>query len=98
MNTSAPKEIDKSGEESESRLAFLKNLQIVTNRIHSTSNIDELMLELSADVCGLFTADRLTIYAVGEDKASIVSKVKTGLNTLAGKNILFPGLGFFRCR
>lgn len=88
MNTSAPKEIDKSGAESESRLAFLKNLQIVTNRIHSTSNIDELMLELSADVCGLFTADRLTIYAVGEDKASIVSKVKTGLNTL--KNLRLP--------
>lgn len=82
MNALSNSKGDNSVTDSEIRLAFLKNLQTVTNRIHATSNIDELMLELSADVCGLFNADRLTIYAVGEDKASIVSKVKTGLNTL----------------
>ncbi|MCX7891132.1 MAG: GspE/PulE family protein [Burkholderiales bacterium] len=64
-----------------SRLAFQKNLQVVTNRIHATSNIDEIMLEVSADICSLFNADRLTIYVVGEDKNTIVSKVKTGLNS-----------------
>jgi len=63
------------------RLAFQKQLQLVTNKIHATSNIDEIMLEVSADVCQLFNADRLTIYSVGEDKQSIVSKVKTGLNS-----------------
>lgn len=88
MNTLVNKKIDGPGAEGESRLAFLKNLQTVTNRIHSASDIDELMLELSVDVCGLFNADRLTIYAVGEDKASIVSKVKTGLNTL--KDLRLP--------
>jgi type II secretory ATPase GspE/PulE/Tfp pilus assembly ATPase PilB-like protein len=88
MNTSVKKEQDRFEPGGGDRLAFLKNLQGLTNRIHSTSNIDELMLELSADVCGLFNADRLTIYAVGEDKASIVSKVKTGLNTL--KNLRLP--------
>ncbi|MDO9244413.1 MAG: hypothetical protein Q7U32_11470, partial [Rhodocyclaceae bacterium] len=64
-----------------SRLAFFKNLQAVTNKIHATANIDEIMLELSQDVCALFNADRLTVYALSEDKASIVSKVKTGLNS-----------------
>jgi light-regulated signal transduction histidine kinase (bacteriophytochrome) len=59
-----------------SRLTFQKNLQIVTNKIHATSNVDEIMLEVSADVCTLFNADRLTIYTVGEDKQTIVSKVK----------------------
>lgn len=88
MNTLVNKKIDGPVVEGESRLAFLKNLQTVTNRIHSASDIDELMLELSVDVCGLFNADRLTIYAVGEDKASIVSKVKTGLNTL--KDLRLP--------
>jgi len=39
------------------------------------------MLEVSADICALFNADRLTIYSVGEDKQAIVSKVKTGLNS-----------------
>ncbi|HEX8988201.1 MAG TPA: GspE/PulE family protein [Rhodocyclaceae bacterium] len=71
-----------------SRLAFFKNLQTVTNKIHATSNIDEIMLELSQDVCALFNADRLTIYAVGDDKASIVSKVKTGLNSF--KDLRLP--------
>src|SRR5687767_6228422 len=70
------------------RLAFQKQLQAVTNKIHATSNIDEIMLEVSADVCALFNADRLTIYSVGEDKQSIVSKVKTGLNSF--KDLKLP--------
>ena len=63
------------------RLTFLKNLQTVTNKIHATANLDEIMLELSQDICNLFNCDRLTIYAVSEDKGSIISKVKTGLNS-----------------
>src|SRR3970040_983672 len=63
------------------RLAFQKQLQGVTNKIHATNNIDEIMWEVSADICALFNADRLTIYSMGEDKQSIVSKVKTGLNS-----------------
>jgi type II secretory ATPase GspE/PulE/Tfp pilus assembly ATPase PilB-like protein len=70
------------------RLAFQKQLQNVTNKIHATNNIDEIMLEVSADICALFNADRLTIYSMGEDKASIVSKVKTGLNSF--KDLKLP--------
>ena len=70
------------------RLAFQKQLQLVTNKIHATSNIDEIMLEVSAEVCQLFNADRLTIYSLGEDKQSIVSKVKTGLNSF--KDLKLP--------
>jgi len=70
------------------RLAFQKQLQAVTNKIHATNNIDEIMLEVSADVCALFNADRLTIYSMGEDKQSIVSKVKTGLNSF--KDLKLP--------
>ena len=70
------------------RLAFQKQLQLVTNKIHATSNIDEIMLEVSADIMQLFNADRMTIYAVGEDKQSIVSKVKTGLNSF--KDLKLP--------
>src|SRR3954469_7222792 len=63
------------------RLTFSKNLQVVTNKIHATSNIDEIMLEVSSDICTLFNADRLPIYTLGEDKQTIISKVKTGLNS-----------------
>jgi type II secretory ATPase GspE/PulE/Tfp pilus assembly ATPase PilB-like protein len=70
------------------RLAFQKQLQAVTNKIHATNNIDEIMLEVSADVCALFNADRLTIYSVSDDKQAIVSKVKTGLNSF--KDLKLP--------
>jgi type II secretory ATPase GspE/PulE/Tfp pilus assembly ATPase PilB-like protein len=70
------------------RLEFTRNLNHVTNKIHATSNIDEIMLDVSKDICALFNADRLTIYVVGEDKASLISKVKTGLNSF--KDLKLP--------
>ncbi len=70
------------------RLEFTKNLNLVTNKIHATSNIDEIMLDVSRDICSLFNADRLTIYVVGDDNVSLVSKVKTGLNSF--KDLKLP--------
>jgi len=70
------------------KLNFSKNLQSVANKVHATSNIDEIILELSQEICSLFNADRLTIYLVSEDKASIVSKVKTGLTSF--KDLKLP--------
>ncbi|MFZ4536788.1 ATPase, T2SS/T4P/T4SS family [Propionivibrio sp.] len=70
------------------RLEFLKKLHVVTNKIHATSNIDEIMLEMSQDICDLFNADRLTIYVLAQDKQNIISKVKTGLNSF--KDLKLP--------
>ena len=70
------------------KLAFSKKIQAVTNRIHSTNNIDEIILDVSRDICQLFEADRMTVYTVSEDGSSIVSKVKTGLNSF--KDIKLP--------
>jgi hypothetical protein len=39
------------------------------------------MLEASQDICKLLNADRLTLYAVNDDRTAIVSKIKTGLNS-----------------
>jgi GAF domain-containing protein len=33
------------------------------------------------DICKLLNADRLTLYAVNDDRTAIISKIKTGLNT-----------------
>jgi type II secretory ATPase GspE/PulE/Tfp pilus assembly ATPase PilB-like protein len=60
---------------------FYRQLQQVTARIHETDNVEQLMLEVSDDICKLLNADRLTLYAVNEDMSSIVSKIKTGLNS-----------------
>lgn len=61
------------------KLAFTKKLQAVTNKIHATRNIDEIILEVSQEIRALFEAERLTLYVTSEDNKSIVSKVKTGL-------------------
>ena len=63
-----------------SKLAFSRKLQVVANKIHATRNIDDIMLEIGADVCSLLEAERVTIYSVSEDGAAIVSKIKTGLD------------------
>ncbi len=77
-----------SGNEISLKLEFTKNLNLVTNKVHATSNIDEIMLDVSKDICTLFNADRLTIYVVGDDNVSLISKVKTGLNSF--KDLKLP--------
>ncbi len=63
------------------RLRFFKELQAITNKIHATINVEQIMLGLSRDICHLFDSDRLTLYAVNEKKNSIESKIKTGLKS-----------------
>ncbi len=60
---------------------YFRQLQLVSNRIHDTENVDEIMLEVSRDICELFNADRLTLYVVNEDRSAIIAKIKTGLST-----------------
>ncbi len=84
MNKMVVGNVDEMG----AQLEFTKNLNMVTNKIHATNNIDEIMLDVSKDICSLFNADRLTIYVVGEDKTSLISKVKTGLNSF--KDLKLP--------
>lgn len=60
---------------------FFRRLQRLTTQIHATRHADEIMLDQSEAICGLFGADRMTIYTVGEDRASLVSKVKTGMDS-----------------
>ncbi len=60
---------------------FYRQLQQVTTRIHDTGSLNQLMVEVSQDICTLLNADRLTMYVVAEDGRAIISRVKTGLNT-----------------
>lgn len=89
MSTISPTKLTQDNHsEISSKLDFSKGLQAVTNKIHATSNIDEIILEVSKDICSLFNVDRLTIYSVSEDKSCIISKVKTGLNSF--KDLKLP--------
>ena len=51
------------------KLAFSKKIQVVTNRIHSTANVDEIILDVSRDICQLFEADRMTVYVTARTPA-----------------------------
>ncbi|WP_205074047.1 GspE/PulE family protein [Parvibium lacunae] len=66
---------------------FQKRLDSVKQRIRATRHADDVMLEISADICRLFNADRLTLY-IQDEGPSIVSRVKTGLN--AFKDLRLP--------
>jgi len=63
------------------KVAFYNRLQSVTNTIHATTHLDEIILDLGREICDLFAADRLTIYVACDGGKSIVTKVKTGLNS-----------------
>lgn len=71
--------IDSNPSDMSRRLGFFKNLQRVANKIHATRDSDEVLLEMSEDICELFHCDRLTIYALASDRQSILAKIKTGL-------------------
>nr|WP_090656157.1 GspE/PulE family protein [Nitrosomonas marina] len=77
----AIKPADEESADISNRLTFSKKLQDVTNKIHAATDIDEIMLEVSKDICSLFNADRLTIYTISEDNTFLSSRVKTGLDS-----------------
>jgi len=59
-------------------LQFTKRLSSITSKIHSSKDIDDILINLMESVLSLFDADRLTIYVVDEASKEIVSRFKTG--------------------
>jgi len=57
---------------------YREQLWEITNRIHSASNLDEILLDLKDDVTSLFEAERVTVYVVDGIKKELVSRVKSG--------------------
>jgi hypothetical protein len=70
------------------RLDFARKLQILTNRIHATDNVWQIMLDLSTEICDLFQCERLTLYVVNKEQNALVSKVKTGIDS--DKDLVLP--------
>lgn len=64
----------------ERRSAFFQRLADVVARIEDCS-VDEIMLDVSREICALLGCDRLTLYALGPTRMTIVSKIKTGMDS-----------------
>ena len=58
------------------------NLDTITARIQAAGNVDEVLYELSQDICVIFEAERLTVYLINEDRTLMVSRIKTGLESM----------------
>ncbi len=67
---------------------FAKKLQNFADVAQSATNLEELMSEVSTEICEWFEADRLTVYTLTEDKVSLISRVKTGLTS--SKDLKLP--------
>ncbi|MEW5802139.1 MAG: GspE/PulE family protein [bacterium] len=65
----------------EKALAYKDRLLTITNQIHSAHNLDEIFLRLQKPILELFDADRITIYAIDEDRGELFSKYKVGEET-----------------
>ncbi len=82
MNTTVTTQLKRTNAtDISNELNFPKNLQTVINKINAANDIDEIMLEVSKDICTLFNVDRLTIYALSDDKSFFTSRVKTGFDS-----------------
>ncbi|MBI5107509.1 MAG: GAF domain-containing protein [Rhodocyclales bacterium] len=75
-------------ERMQDRLDFARKLQILTNKIHGTDNVTQIMLDLSSEISELFQCERLTLYVYNKERGALVSKVKTGID--AGKDLVLP--------
>ncbi|MGD8386156.1 MAG: GspE/PulE family protein [Desulfobacteraceae bacterium] len=62
----------------EEQLQFQKKLNVITNKIHSAKDTNDILINMQDEILGLFDADRITIYVVDGAAKQIVSKVKTG--------------------
>lgn len=59
-------------------LQFTRRLNYITNKINSSSGIDDILINLRKSILSLFDSDRLTIYTVDSINREIVSRFKTG--------------------
>ncbi|WP_018606935.1 GspE/PulE family protein [Uliginosibacterium gangwonense] len=63
------------------RLAFFKSLQGLIARITATENIDQLITDVSEEICDLFGAARLSIYVIDETGTTITAKAPADVSS-----------------
>jgi len=81
MSTIATMQPQKNIVGSTNEPAYSERLQNVVNKIQAASDVDEIVLEVSKDVCTILNADRFTIFLLSDDKSSFISRVNTGFDS-----------------
>jgi type II secretory ATPase GspE/PulE/Tfp pilus assembly ATPase PilB-like protein len=62
----------------QAEVGYCRKLQEIGNRIHSASNLDEILVHLKDEIIKLFDAERITIYVIDKPKQELVSRYKSG--------------------
>ena len=71
---SAPGSTNSSLSALRARADYAERVKEVTNRIHAAHDLDELLVSFSAEILGLFDAERLRLYAIDTEKNELYSR------------------------
>ncbi len=61
-----------------SEVEYRTKLQEICNKIYAAKNLDEILINLQAEITTLFEAERITVYVVDGKKRELVSRFKSG--------------------
>jgi type II secretory ATPase GspE/PulE/Tfp pilus assembly ATPase PilB-like protein len=70
------------------RVLLQRHLPLAIQKLQTAAQLEEVLSDAASEILAAFNADRVTVYAVTEDKLSIVSKIKTGLRSF--KDLKLP--------
>ncbi len=60
------------------KLAYEQKLVQLVDRIHAAKSLDSIFLELQGEILGLIEAERMTLYAVDQDRKELYSRFVAG--------------------
>ncbi|MES2297666.1 MAG: GAF domain-containing protein [Pseudomonadota bacterium] len=81
MHDNAPNTGGLDGSVDVPRDYFMAKLQSVIDKIHANARLEDIRVELTVDICDLFSCDRFTLYALSPGKTSIETLIKTGMKS-----------------
>ena len=68
----------KSAVQPKTDIEYMQRFQEIVNKINAAANMDEILIDLRADILSLFEAERMTVYIVDGIKRELVSRYKSG--------------------
>lgn len=78
MTAQAKSSKTENNDEVSRRISYLERLRNITHLVHSSENLDEILINLKGSILTLLDADRISIYAVDKVKRELFTKVMVG--------------------
>ena len=62
-------------QELEQKVAYAEQVKLITNKIHSAQDLNQILIDLHKEILNLFDAEGLTLYAVDTEKKEIFARI-----------------------